>query len=207
MQSDSSLEVKTILFASTNKGKLAEVQKLAAPYGIEIASPLSMTSTLGTPPIVIEGDSSYFENARRKAVALYNWARVPTLSDDAGLEVDALNGMPGVQSACFAGEGAGDAQNLQKLLQEIKGKDLRTARFRSVLCYIDTDAQCRTAEAVLEGRIVDTPSGTGGFGYDPVFEVDGFGETLSKLKEHFQPKTHRAKAFEILMRELGYQAS
>src|SRR5262249_10147897 len=138
-----------------------------------------------------------------KARAAANETRLVTIADDSGLEIDALGGRPGVRSARFAKEGATDAENNAAVLKALEEGEAsqRSARFRCVLALIDpwSEAAPVLVEGRCEGRIASEPSGTGGFGYDPLFVVDGYGRTMADLTEaEKNVSSHRAKAVAAL---------
>lgn len=192
--------IDEILFASGNSGKLSEVRATAAEHGVRVLAPSDIG---GAPPEVEESASDYLGNARLKAHAFFAWSGIPSLSDDTGLEVDALNGRPGVLSARYAGPSASPADNIAKLLGELHGATNRSARFYCVLYAILDERNHMTAEAVLEGEIAQAPRGGGGFGYDSVFVVRGTGRTLAELKHEGSPvETHRIKACRNLFTKL-----
>jgi XTP/dITP diphosphohydrolase len=193
-----------LLLATHNRGKLVELRALLATLPLEIV-PLA-TALPGKPQAAEEG-RTFVENARAKANAGAAATMMVTLAEDAGLEVDALGGRPGVRSARFAGEGATDADNnaaLLKALEEVED-DQRTARFRCVMVLVDPwgegDAREVVAEGRCEGTIARAPRGGGGFGYDPLFVVAGTGgRTMAELaddeKNHV---SHRARALSALL--------
>ena len=192
-----------LLFASTNSGKLAEVREVAAQFGIKILDPATLKGKFGEVPEVAENASDYLGNARLKAEAFRRWASLPVLADDTGLEVDALGGAPGLQTARYAGVGARAEQNIAKLQEALTGKSNRRARFVCVLCLIDSNGEEAVSRATLEGEIAQSPVGRGGFGYDPVFIVSGTELSLAELKERgVSVKTHRVLALEQLFGEL-----
>lgn len=205
---------RVILFASTNKGKLAEVRAVAAGRVVVIASPEEVYATPahfrllnpGPPPAVDENADTYLGNARLKAEAFYAWSRLPALADDTGLEVASLNGEPGLFSARYAGEGCSFAENIKKLLGALESQRDRRACFRCVV-FLKIDAERTvTAEGILEGEISRAPRGTGGFGYDNIFIVAGTGRTLAELKEGGREfKTHRELACERLFSGLALE--
>ncbi len=154
-------------------------------------------------PDVPETGETLLDNARLKAEALVAATGRPAVADDTGLEVDALGGAPGVYSARFAGEGATYADNVAKLLAALKGQGRRRARFRTVALARWPDGTEVVAEGVVNGTITEAPRGTGGFGYDPVFEPDeGGGRTFAELvDESAEAKhrvSHRGRAFNQL---------
>jgi XTP/dITP diphosphohydrolase len=182
-----------LLIATANPGKLREFGELLA--GV----PVTLQSLIGHPdaPVVPEDGSTYLENARAKALAVARWSGRPALGDDSGLEVDALGGAPGIHSARYAGATQDSAANLVTLLAALAGVPdaRRTARFRCVLVVARPDGQTLVAEGTCEGRITPAPSGSGGFGYDPVFYYPPAGMTFAALpaavKNHV---SHRARA-------------
>lgn len=190
------------LFASMNSGKLVEVREVAARFGLTVLSPRELKAA-EAPPDVEESADTYRGNALLKAEAYARWSGMPAFADDAGLEVEALQGAPGVWSARYAGEAADPEKNIQKLLKNLAGVSNRTAAFRSLICLFSEAEGVKVAEGFLHGRIAEEPAGKGGFGYDSVFIVDGYTETLAELKERNVPvKTHRILALEKLFSEL-----
>ena len=148
---------------------------------------------------VVEDADTLVGNARLKAVAVCNATGLPALADDTGLEVDALNGAPGVRTARFAGEHATDADNRVKMLGELKG-NTRTCRFRTVALLRFPDGREVIAEGVCEGNIAEAEIGERGFGYDPLFIArDGDGRTFAQMTvEEKHALSHRGKAFRAL---------
>jgi XTP/dITP diphosphohydrolase len=191
-----------LLLATSNRGKLAELRALLADLPIEITS---LAQALPGKPQAVEDGATFRDNALIKARAAASATMLVTLAEDAGLEVDALGGRPGVRSARFSGEGATDAQNnatLLKALEEVED-DQRIARFRCVMVLIDPWAEEGAREIVVEGScegvIARAPRGGGGFGYDPLFLVDGFGRTMAELTDDEKNRvSHRARAVQAL---------
>jgi XTP/dITP diphosphohydrolase len=145
------------------------------------------------------------ENALAKARAAVAFSGLPAIADDTGLEVDALGGEPGVRSARYAGEGGSYEANVRKLLERMAGIEAarRSARFRTVCVACFPGRPPIVVEGVLEGRITMAPRGTGGFGYDPVFEVAGTGRTLAELPfDEKNSLSHRAAAIANLVSKL-----
>lgn len=171
--------MKTIVVGTHNRGKVAEIAAALAALPVEI---IDMDGFPDVPEAEETGDT-FAANAVLKATHYALHTGRPCLADDSGLEVDALNGAPGVYSARYAGPGGGDAACNAKLLDELAGvpADRRTARFRCVLAYVDPDGTLLTAEGTCEGLILDGPRGTGGFGYDPLFLYPGAGKTLAEM--------------------------
>ena len=184
-----------ILVATMNAGKLAEYERLLAGVpGLEFET----MASLPEPVEVLEDRDTFRENALKKATEIAVVAGIPCLADDSGLEVDALGGRPGVRSARYSGEGATDAQNNEKLLEELNDvpDDERTARFRCAIVVVDGDGrELAVAEGACEGRIGLGPKGTHGFGYDPLFVPDGYTQTMAEPGPATKNEiSHRAKA-------------
>lgn len=178
--------------ASKNPDKIAEVESVLARLGIvgEIVRGLDWPDVDETEP-TLEG------NALLKARAVAEVTGFVSIADDTGLEVDALDGAPGVFSARFAGPEATYQDNVVKLLGELDGVAARSARFRTVIAVAAPDGREWTAEGTVEGVITTAPRGTYGFGYDPVFEVDG--RTLGEMTRDEKAKiSHRAKALDAI---------
>ena len=148
-------------------------------------------------PEVIEDGETYMENAAKKASVIAEYTGYLTLADDAGLEVDALNGAPGINSKRWAGEDATDAIRIAKLLQALEGVPNRRARFVAAIAVVCPDATPEGVLGVCEGHIRHAPVGESGFGYDPVFVPDGYDQTFAELGEGIKNRiSHRAKALE-----------
>jgi XTP/dITP diphosphohydrolase len=190
-----------LLFASSNSGKLVEVREVAAGYGITVRSPNDVDADAF--PGVDESAADYAGNALLKAEAYGAWSRLPAFADDTGLEVAALDGAPGLYSARYAGEPVDFRRNIAKLLSTLEGQTDRRALFRSVICLTGLTTEPLFSEAVINGTIALTPSGSGGFGYDSVFITDEHGRTLAELKERgVHVKTHRVLALEKLFERI-----
>ena len=187
-----------IVLASGNPGKLRELAQLLAPQGLRML-PQSAFG-LQTPP---ETGATFRENALLKARHVSGLTGLPALADDSGIEVDALQGRPGVYSARYAGDGASDAENLQKLLVELQSvpDGARTARYRCVMALVRgaQDPEPLLAEGTWSGRILRVPRGTGGFGYDPAFLPDGLEHTAAELAPaQKNALSHRGQALRAL---------
>lgn len=183
-----------LLFATRNKGKVAELRALVGDL-VEIVSLDDVPSV----PEVEEDADTFAGNAEKKARVSANASGLPALADDSGLCVDALGGQPGVLSARYA-EGT-DAVRYTKLLRELADlpKERRGAAFKCVLCLAFPDGRTFFAEGECRGRIGFAPRGEHGFGYDPVFEVDEAGTTMAQLsKEQKSAISHRGAAFRAL---------
>lgn len=188
----------TLYCATGNRGKLREFQMLAG--GIELA----LLPDFASIPPCEETGATFEENAILKAS--YYGGRAPGLlfAEDSGIEVDALDGAPGVRSARFAREGAGDAENNLLLLEKLRGVHDRAARYVSVIALADCGKLVRTFRGTVEGRIVDVPAGTNGFGYDPLFYYPPRGCTFAELPPgEKNALSHRGQAFERLIQFLS----
>jgi XTP/dITP diphosphohydrolase len=187
-----------LLVATNNPGKVREYEELLAGLPLELTFPVQEGIVLE----VEESGATFEENARLKALAYARASGLPTLADDSGLEVDALSGAPGVRSARYAGPSAGDADRYQKLLDALANvpEGRRTARFRCVVALAWPDGTVRTGEGRCEGQIGWAPRGVHGFGYDPVFIVDGFdGQTMAELAPEVKNRvSHRARAVQAM---------
>lgn len=189
-----------LLIATGNQGKLREMRTALAPLRLDIISSKDLVL-----PDVEETGSTFLENARLKAHTLARASGLVTLADDSGLEVDALDGAPGVRSARYAGLGATDAENNRKLLEALRcvPESGRTARFRCVLVVAAPQGEEWVSEGVCEGVIATEARGTQGFGYDPLFIPVGHGRTFGELDpEVKQRMSHRAKALSSMMDHL-----
>lgn len=190
--------VLTVLAATSNRGKLAEIRAILGDLPIEI---LGWSGIMKNRPQVAEDGATFEENALLKARAGAAASLMITVADDSGLEVDALGGRPGVRSARFSKDGATDAENnaaLLAALEEIED-DQRAARFRCAMCLYDPWNEAEpttTTEGRCDGTIARQTSGGGGFGYDPLFVVDGFGgRTMAELTADEKNRvSHRARA-------------
>jgi XTP/dITP diphosphohydrolase len=178
--------------ASANPHKVAEIFDL-------MGGVIDLQSRPANLADVVEDADTLVGNARLKAVAVCVATGLPALADDTGLEVDALNGAPGVRTARFAGEQATDADNREKMLRELEGK-ARTCRFRTVALLRFPDGREIIAEGVCEGIIAEVEVGERGFGYDPLFIArDGDGRTFAQMSASEKHElSHRGKAFRAL---------
>lgn len=192
-----------VVLASGNRGKLLEFSQLLSPLALELVP----QSAFGvTPPD--ETGTTFEANALLKARYAAALSGLPALADDSGLEVDALGGAPGVFSARYAGAHASDADNMAKLLGELRarhivcGPDTSRARFRCVIALLRgaDDAEPRIASGSWEGFITDAPRGTGGFGYDPLFVDSESGLTAAELTSSIKnARSHRGAALRSLL--------
>ena len=184
-----------VVLATANPGKIAELGPLVAAWGVVDVVSLDAFPAVRLPE---EGDESYLANALAKARAVAAATALPALGDDSGLEVDALGGAPGIRSARWA---PSDSQRMAKLLDALRDAvgAARRARFRCVAALVWPDGRTITAEGECAGRIAGTPSGTGGFGYDPVFVPDGLDTTFAAVPPEVKQRlSHRARAIVAL---------
>ncbi len=190
-----------LVIATFNPGKLREFRALLERPGLFVES-LSDYPGASAPD---ETGETLLANATLKARAARALTRLAAVADDTGLEVDALGGRPGVRSARYAGPGASDRDNVRRLLADLAGVEpaRRTARFRTVCVVVLSEGVEIAVEGVLEGRIVETPRGTEGFGYDPVFEATGQRKTLAELMPgEKNALSHRGRAVRALAERL-----
>jgi len=192
-----------IVLASNNAGKVREINQLLADQQIEIRP----QSEWGVPDAEETG-LSFVENAILKARNAAAHSGLPAIADDSGIEVDALRGVPGIYSARFAGAGASDEANLEKLLEELAPvpDDERTARFQCLLVYMrhGSDPTPLICQGTWEGRILRAPRGENGFGYDPIFFVPGEGCSAAELPPEIKNRlSHRGQALQKLLAELS----
>lgn len=184
------------MIASKNQDKINEIEAVLVTHGVvhEIVRSLSWTD-------IEETGNTLEENALLKARAVAQATRLPALADDTGLEVHALGGAPGVHTARFAGPEASYEDNVAKMLEVMEGADDRRAIFRTVVALVWPDGHELVAEGRLEGRIAAAARGVFGFGYDPIFEVDG--RTLGELSPAAKSDlSHRARAVRLLTERL-----
>lgn len=182
-----------LLIATRNRGKKREYARLLQGLEVELIA----LDDLGVTKTIKEDGASYTENALLKARGYAAATGLLTLADDSGLEVDALDGAPGVLTARYAGEGATDEQRYSLLLEQLKDvpHEHRTARFRCVIALAWPDGRVEITEGVCEGRITREPRGEHGFGYDPVFYVPEYGCTMAELPPEIKNRiSHRARA-------------
>ena len=200
--SGSQMPLRRVVLATGNAGKQRELAALLAPRGLE----LILQTALGIEPVEETGQT-FEANALLKARHASQAAGLPALADDSGLEVDALDGRPGVWSARYAGPGASDAANNEKLLEELAGvpAPARSARYRCVIAFVREadDVQPVLAEGSWEGFIATEPKGSGGFGYDPLFLP--LGQQVSAAEMSAAAKnaiSHRGLALAALLEQL-----
>jgi non-canonical purine NTP pyrophosphatase (RdgB/HAM1 family) len=193
--------MKSIVVASTNAHKIKEIATILKPYGYDVKSLLDFPEI----PDVRETGSTFEENAILKATTIAKVLNQPVLADDSGIEVDALNGMPGVLSARWAGSQKDDSANLNLLLSQLADvpSDRRTARYVCVAVYSDPAGEVKTARGEWNGLVAFEPHGSNGFGYDPIFLIPELDKTVAELpSERKDELSHRLKAFSNLAQNL-----
>jgi XTP/dITP diphosphohydrolase len=185
-----------IVLATRNRGKLVELERILEGLPVELV-PMDVLG-LRSPP---ETGETFADNALLKARAASSATGLPALADDSGLEVDALDGAPGVSSAVYAGRHGDDQANLDKLLQQVVPlpDEKRSARFVCVAALVAPDGREWTRSGIMEGRVTDVPRGDGGFGYDPVFVAHGETRTNAELAAAEKDEmSHRGRAFRAI---------
>ena len=191
-----------LVLATGNAGKLREMRAILAPWGVEVRPQSEFTRAAAE-----ETGLSFVENAILKARFAAEASGFPAIADDSGLEVDALHGAPGIYSARYAGPGADDAANNDRLLRDLESVPdaERSARYRCAMVYLRwaLDPAPLVCQASWEGRIGRLPRGRGGFGYDPLFLVDEGAQTAAELEAaHKNEVSHRGRALRALVAEL-----
>ena len=185
---------RKLLFATNNAHKLREIREIAGnEYEIVSLKDVSFEGEIPEPHETIE------ENAVQKARYIFNNSHIDCFADDTGLEIDALDGRPGVYSARYAGEGCSFDDNIRKVLKELEGVENRKARFRCVICLI-SDGKEYLFEGRIEGTIAEAPYGKGGFGYDPVFVPDSYSQSFAEMPAYLKNGiSHRGRAMTKMM--------
>lgn len=184
---------KKLVFATNNAHKLEEIAAILGEK-IELLSLKDIECTADIP----ETANTLEGNATQKAEYIYQQYGLDCFADDTGLEVEALDGAPGVFSARYAGEGHNSEDNMQKLLQNLQGVTNRKAQFRTVICLI-WDGKKYLFEGICKGEIIEEKRGNAGFGYDPIFVPEGYDQTFAELGNDIKNSiSHRAKAVELL---------
>jgi XTP/dITP diphosphohydrolase len=191
-------ESMTLVIATSNKGKTAEIKDLLKGFPVDIKN----LNDFGPIPPLKEEGNTFDENAYQKASFAARILGLPALADDSGLLVEALDGAPGIHSARYAGENATDEQRYLKLLDEMKGKSNRNAAFECVISIAVPTGSALTYEARCQGLITERPAGSNGFGYDPIFFYPPLNKTFAQLtREEKSRVSHRGKAFAELKNE------
>jgi XTP/dITP diphosphohydrolase len=188
-----------VVLATTNEGKITELEGLFAASNIETRSLLDF----GPVPPVIEDGETFKDNAYKKACFTAKFLGLPALADDSGLVVEALGGAPGVYSSRYAGEGATDEENIIKLLEEMKDKENRKAFFEAVIIIAMPWGPSLAYVGRCEGEILHEPRGENGFGYDPVFYFPPLNKTFAQMTgEEKNRVSHRGRAILEIRNEL-----
>jgi len=196
--------MKKIVLASGNAGKLREFGQLLAPLGYEVVPQAALGVSEAEEP-----HYTFIENALAKARHAARLTSLPALADDSGLCASALGGAPGVHSARYAGEPKSDQRNNEKLLAELAGQSDRRAHYVCLLVFVHAwdDPQPIVAEGEWHGEIIDTPRGSGGFGYDPYFLIPDLGLTAAEISaEEKNRRSHRGIALRALIERLQAEA-
>lgn len=194
MERSEGMKDRRIVLCTGNPGKLAEL-KVMLPDTTQLLS----LDDVGLPTDLPESGETLEANALQKARAAFLQCGLPCIADDTGLEVDALDGAPGVYSARYAGAQRDAQANMDKLLEALKDEERRSARFRTVLAYIDGDGE-HCFEGVVEGRIALSRQGAGGFGYDPIFLPEGSSLSFAEMSAGSKNRiSHRGRALVGLM--------
>lgn len=193
--------MRKFLVATKNKGKLKEIEEILAGLPFEVVS----MEQAGIDKDIEEYGTTFEENAMIKAKELYRLTGEMVMADDSGLEVDYLNGAPGIYSARFAGEGATDEDKNKKLLELLEGVpfEKRSARFVCVIAVVFPDGRSFTVKGTCDGYIGFAPQGTNGFGYDPLFFLPEYNMTTAQLDPDEKNKiSHRGKALKAMVEKL-----
>jgi len=189
-----------LIVASKNKGKINEIKKILNGLPFEIIS----MKDAGFDTDIIENGTSFEENAMLKAQALFNLSNNMVIADDSGLEIDFLNGAPGIFTSRFAGESTDQSEKNLKIIYLLKGIEpqYRKARFVCSIAFVSEQIKF-TVSGSVEGQISEKPEGDNGFGYDPIFYVPEYGKTFAELPESIKNRiSHRAKALHKLRKKL-----
>ena len=188
------------VLATTNPGKIGEMREVLSAYGLETIS----LAEIGINVDIEETGSTYIENASLKAAAICEASGLPSIADDSGLEVDALDGGPGVYSRRYGGGRLSDAEQCDYLLKNIKNTEQRSAKFVCIIVCAFPGGKIISAHGECSGSIAPQPCGTSGFGYDPIFFVNGAGKTMAELSpEEKNAISHRGIALRELAKKLS----
>ncbi|MEG2624882.1 MAG: XTP/dITP diphosphatase [Christensenella sp.] len=191
--------MKQLIIATNNQGKVKEIKAILGDFYDEIRS----LKDAGIDADVVEDGDSFHANARKKAIEISQMVEGDVLADDSGLCAETLDMAPGIYSARFSGEGANDEKNIVKLLSLIKNKENRRAWFVCALVLANGGKEKIYVEERAEGKIIDEKRGENGFGYDPIFYVEEYKQTMAELSPEIKNKiSHRAKALAELQKRL-----
>lgn len=193
---------KIIVAATQNRHKIVEIEAITREFGMSVIS----RNDAGVPDVeIVEDGSTFEENSYKKAYEVMKLCGQVTIADDSGLEVDCLDGAPGIYSARFAGVDGDDEANNRKLISLIKDVpyEKRTARFVSVITMVYPDGRSVVARGEVAGHLLLEPHGGNGFGYDPLFVPDGYDETFGVIEPEVKNRiSHRANALKVLREKL-----
>lgn len=194
-----------VVLATSNPGKVKELQSLLAPFQMEVVPQTQFGVTSAA-----ETGLSFIENAIIKARHAAQHTGLAAIADDSGIEVDALHGAPGIHSARYAGEGASDADNLNKLVEQLRtiAPERRTARYRCALVFMRwaLDPAPIVCQASWEGMLIDEPRGSSGFGYDPIFQLPSKLTAAELPEAQKNTISHRGRALQLLVQQLRDQS-
>lgn len=186
-----------IILATNNAHKLQEVRKILSPHKITV---YGLNDVNLKPKDVEENADNYFGNALIKAKSVQELTTMPIIADDSGLEIEAMDNRPGIKSARYAAEAGGHPKAIEKILEFLKDKDNRKARFVCDIVLLNVEDKPLLFEGICEGRVANKPSGKEGFGYDPIFIPDGEKETFAELGEGIKNNlSHRGRALKKLL--------
>jgi len=191
-----------IIFATNNQNKIKEIREILERPGIEV---FPLDHIEGQPPQIVEDGKTFLANARKKALAIAEWAGMPALADDSGLIVDALGGEPGVVSSRYAGIEGDSVTNNNLLLERMEKvpDGQRTARFLCVICLATPGGRTWETDGTVEGWITREKRGTGGFGYDPIFLYKPAGMTFAQMgSREKNTVSHRARAITAMAKRI-----
>lgn len=191
----------SLVIATKNQGKTREYREMLAPYKIDVKTLADFPRSIE----INENGTSFLENATIKAQTVMGKLGIPVMADDSGLVVDALNGAPGVHSARYAGDHDDQANNA-KLLRELSGvpTEQRTAHFHTTIVALKPDGAKLVANGRVDGRILTSPRGKNGFGYDPLFYVEQFGSSMAELTtDQKNSISHRGQALAEFMKHFA----
>jgi XTP/dITP diphosphohydrolase len=192
-------ECMELIIATRNKKKIEEIKRITEDLDVKI---LTLDDFPGSPEVEEDG-KSFEENAVKKATAVAGYAGIAALADDSGIEVNALNGAPGILSARYAGEGADDRRNVLKLLKDLQGVEERGARFVCCLALAFPDGRVKIFFGYAGGAIGTEPRGENGFGYDPLFYPKGHDRTFAEMTDEEKDSlSHRGNALKQLRKFL-----
>lgn len=188
-----------LIIASSNAGKIREIRAILG----EKFDPILSMKEAGIDHETVEDGSTFMENARKKARELAALSGTACLADDSGICVDALGGAPGIYSARFCGRHGDDDANNRLLVEKLQGVEDRRAHYTCAMCLAFPDGKEILAQGDMHGKIIDTPRGEGGFGYDPFFYLEEYGKTAAEISAQEKNRiSHRARALQSLLEKL-----